>query len=475
MNKATKRIMFTLLFPFFLAVVALTSTMALAVENEVLSIIGRWKVNLGGGAYDYMSAHFDTTPSPPPGSTFEGQTFYAPKSSATGNHPLFKHFNAILKDSMDAAAANVAGYTNQGVLGFPFNTQYEAMGTCSIDRYYKSPDHATAFCSNDSTYGPVLPAGYTREGSMGYGFPRYGKQYYVPRYIYNQDSSISIGINLAAGGAVFELNWGGKQFINTYDYGRELQIAVFFDSDGNSNPTEAGDEKAHSDQSNGYWHGSPLISYTLVNTSPEQYLTTMTYPLQWNPENFGGDANHPVRWTGTVSKRVDMDVNGWSNVIRWTTGVTTPPSISYNYYFAEIPTAYLNSEFTNFYVYDATVQTPQLEQLNVTDSEYPGDTTPDGTCISSGLEPALGPDAGGVILSTADGNHALGMYRRKPNYNDFFVCNLLSVHGVSKISVLEIPQTTGLPAGSYNYTSYLIVGTRDNVANRMQDLYTNDY
>src|SRR5690242_16936202 len=56
-----------------------------------------------------------------------------------------------------------------------------------------------------------------------------------------QNSEIVVGASKRFAGAIDSLTWNGREFINAYDHGRELQSAVQFNGAVEClNPTEAG-------------------------------------------------------------------------------------------------------------------------------------------------------------------------------------------------------------------------------------------
>jgi hypothetical protein len=418
-------------------------------NTEVLSVLGQTKIL---NTDDYMTTALAAGEYLLGSIDFKGQMFYVPANSSADNHPLYRIYYSY-PDHMDSLSLEEGAHTCGGsfcTLAYPFNTGL--IGTCKIDRWYNPNlhDHATSFCDNSSLYSDPLPSGYSKEVPLGYGYPRYGKQRTVLETMSNQKNTLTLGINLAAGGVVSELVWNGMQFIDTYDYGREVQTALFFDELGCNNPTEGGDKYSTPEYDDGTLHGSPLISYSINCTT----LETSVYPLQWDPGQWGGGPHYPVRWTGMIRKTVTLDFNGWSDVIQWVTNVYSPSN--YGFLKAEIPAVYLNSEFTQFYTYDATTATRANVNAHCQPCYY--------------MEPASFP-AGGVIIATDDNQYALGAYRNNPGNNCFSLCNLISSSSTAKLSVNEIQRQNGLSAGVHYWVTYLIVGTLDTVTNRMHQLY----
>ncbi len=119
--------------------------------------------------------------------------------------------------------------------------------------------------------------------------------------------------------------------------------------------------------------------------------------------------------------------------------------------------AALTNDFSAFHVYDA--QARAREDLSA--------QVPASGCLDPRDTPALRPNAGGVVLATANGNLALGVYRRgalEPE-EGFRLCNFRDRgggapddEGTARWSLHARPPG-GLAAGRYEWTSFLVVGT----------------
>jgi hypothetical protein len=446
-----------------------TSAVTNPSNNQLLSNIHRcYMPTFGDG--DHMS----TNKLECPAGTDEGQMFYVPSASEVGTHGLYRLYKASGLDHMDSTVMGEGGYSTEFTLGYPFDGN--PAGTSEIRRWYKpgNNDHVTAFYGeNPAVYG------YNQESIMGYGYKRYGKS--GESLVTMTGSSVVLKANVVAGGAITELKWNNKQFINNWDYGRQIQTAISLESGNSSemdNPTEAGDhfgwpagQGAGSDA--GWSHGSPLLSASVVGET----LATKTSPLQWKPESFGGDQYHPVRWKGTISKAVTLDFGGSSNAIQYVTNIYFP--MAQNYVRSEVVTAYLTSEFTKFYLYDAATD----KLTNITGS-CPAEGSVVNGVKSNGYAKMKGSQSGGIIIATADGLYALGGYHKDPGYNAWYQCgNFTNRSGTGKYgdattkwSVFgKYPEpgvSTSVVAGTTSsYTNYLTVGTLTTAWSEMRKLY----
>lgn len=308
-------------------------------EHLILDRLTRW---WNPTRVDHMTLKTRETD---PGGAFEGQNFYIPRDNVSGTHPLYRLRGQVNQkvDHMDSTIHNEGGYINEGILGFPFANQ--KLGTVPLKRWYlQGQDHLTAF--NEES-----PAGYQLEGPLGYGYPRWGNVGENTATI--QTAQVKLGINLVAGGAVSKLWWGGKQFVNNSDYGRQIQVAFNLTNTSEEyNPTEAGDKYGWKtgEPNPGFAHGSPLLSYS-VNGN---VLETKTAPLLWKPELVTGGPDQPALWkSGTIAKRIELNYQNYANLIHWQTTVET--TTNHPTFAIEIVTAHLTGDFNRFYAFKNNV------------------------------------------------------------------------------------------------------------------------
>ena len=115
-------------------------------------------------------------------------------------------------------------------------------------------------------------------------------------------------------GAICSLTWNGKEFINDYDHGRQLQSAASFDGLGEMfNPTEAG----ASEVTNGI-NPNPSSSVLQSSRSSSNILATQTKMAFWNPVDGQATSNH------ILNKQVTIGVYGLAHVIEYLTQFNIP-------------------------------------------------------------------------------------------------------------------------------------------------------
>ena len=392
----------------------------------------------------------------PSAATFQGQSFYVPPANDSGRIPLYRLLRSNNGDhmvSLSKTEAASAGYKYESTLGYPFSKTL--VGATELRRWSgaKNTDHLLGFAHENTA-----AMGYIKEGIMGYGYARPGKTHVKLSTV--SAAGVSLAANLAAGGAVWSLSFNGKQLINQHDFGRQLQIQLNLASKAGSNtPTEAGSRWSSPTTSVGRRQGSPLISSSTAGGT----LSTSCRPLQWDPDLHGGSKAYPVIWDGFLGKELELNYQGLGPVMRWTAVARLPKSTSYLE--AEVASASLNMEFSRFWAYDAS--TGKLAQVTA--------QVPAGGCLSPTKDPRLEPKAGGVIISSSDQKHALGIYRSR-GQRRFRLCRSAGGTGgsqgtgYSRGSLLE-QHPKGVAAGTQIWTAYLVVGTVQACKASMDKLY----
>ena len=253
-------------------------------------------------------------------------------------------------------------------------------------------------------------------------------------------SAIAVGVSSRTAGAIDSLTWGGTQFINAYDHGRELQSASAYDGYGEClNPTEAGsDSDATGPRSSSLLTALQVGPDTLQTRSQMAYFMAPGHPVGHCPKGPGPYAS--PRSDDGLTKRVTLGAAGVPNAIAYRVTFTTAQAHAAATF--EAATAYMPPDFSHFSSFDpATAQAAPL---------------------------SAGPGEQGVpvILANADGSRAMGVY--SPDLPQASVPNA----GYGRFSFAELPgagnatvkwncvfRETDIPAGDHTYTCYVLVGT----------------
>jgi hypothetical protein len=266
-------------------------------------------------------------------------------------------------------------------------------------------------------------------------------------------SEIVITTTSRLAGAIHSLTWGGHEFINSADHGRQLQTAWNADAgitpiqNETFNPTEAGSR----DDGAGPVSSSKLLELH----AGENVLTTRSQPAFWlKPgETSGGKParNKTIVSNHLLSKRVQIGYRGLPHAIDYQVTVTIPADEHNTFCAIEALTGYMPPDFDKFWVYDT--KTGELHPLD----DGPGE---------QGLP---------IVFSTEDGAYAMGAYspgvdasRNEvgPRYGRF----KFKVEQVVKWNcVYRIKNASGL-GGDYGYEVLLAVGTLEDVKSTLAGL-----
>ncbi len=250
------------------------------------------------------------------------------------------------------------------------------------------------------------------------------------------DSEIVITTTSRVAGAIHSLTWGGKEFIDSVDHGRQLQSASNLDAGiapiraETFNPTEAGSRLDHV--------GPRSTSRLLEFEASGNFLRTKNQMAFWlAPGEKSGE--HLARNTTTLSnhllaKRVTIGWRGLPQVISYDVVFTVPAGEFHQEAVFESLTGYMPWEFEKFWSYEA--RSGELKPL----SDGPGEQ--------------LAP----VVLATADGKHAMGIFSPEPNarYGRF----RFTRERVVKWNCVFRPPVAkrGFAAGDYAFRHFVVVG-----------------
>jgi len=231
-------------------------------------------------------------------------------------------------------------------------------------------------------------------------------------------------------GAVCSVKLRGVEYIDDYDHGRQMQSASSFGGLGEAfNPTEAGSEQ---DGLNPSGSTSRLIaSWQTSNT-----LATYTQMAFWKPVGWQFISQH------TLNKHVYVMPN---NVIEYSVQFNLPANEAHASATFEVLTGYMPPSFSAFWTYN-----PVTNSLGLL-SDGPGEQNLP------------------VILSTPDGQHAMGAWSpelpqalwQSAGYGRW---RFIPEQVVKWNTVYRFAN----PSGTYHFRVYVFVGTIDEVMGNMR-------
>jgi hypothetical protein len=284
---------------------------------------------------------------------------------------------------------------------------------------------------------------------------------------------VTVRSNASAGGSVWSWVWNGIEFINTFDFGREMQSSLFPGDTKNSNPTEAGDAfSRRADR-----RGSPL--YSLSNRANTQ--SSRAIPLEFNPQNFGGSPGHPVVWKDvTMGKGLTLNFKNLGPVGQYSTYIKLDIPKSLPKAQVEIPSIYVPGKFNVYWTYDAAKQTLTPVSAQVPDGcatkppkgytyktfGFGGVIVSDGTDVSTAHAMAIygvnRSEGGSVNYFTLWSLTKVTECKQKPGTGpgDFSTSKLAAVYGPDTVST-----------GENTYRTWVMTGSINNVTSYMRSLY----
>lgn len=260
-------------------------------------------------------------------------------------------------------------------------------------------------------------------------------------------SEIVIKTTSRMAGAIESLQWGGKEFLDNADHGRELQTAwngnagVEPIADETFNPTEAGSL----DDGGGATSSSRLLA---IQARGNQ-LETFSQPAFWlNPsETSGGKParNKTILSDDRLRKRVVIGCTNLPHAIDCQLTVSLAPGDRNTRCVIEALTGYMPPEFDQFQVFD-----PKTGKL-------------------APIDDGPGEQALPLVFSTADGTHAMGVFSRGleapragsgPTYGRW---NLKKDFRVVKWNCVFRLQNPDALSGDFRCHVFVAVGSLENV------------
>ena len=270
------------------------------------------------------------------------------------------------------------------------------------------------------------------------------------------NSEIVITTTSRLAGAIHSLRWNGKEFIDSFDHGRQLQSAANFDLGGELrdeafNPTEAGCKR----DADGPTSTSRLLELSAAG-SELVTVTQMAFWLRPGQRGAGGVAMNTTALSDhLLRKEVRIGVPGFAHAIRYAVTFTVPAGERHRRGTFEALTGYMPRDFRTFSVLREDGSLAPL-------SEGPG-------------EPRHP-----VIVSTATGSHAMGVWSpdaahttgQPPTYGRlwFEFAHVSKWNCVFREQARRWTWPKRLKPGDYRYLVFLAVGTREQVRETLSGL-----
>lgn len=267
------------------------------------------------------------------------------------------------------------------------------------------------------------------------------------------DLSVTITPRLA--GAIHSVRWRGRELIDSFDHGRQLQSASNFDAGSpitaeTFNPTEAGSQRDGAGD-----HSSSQLLHVVAGQDWLQTTTRMAFWLAPNERS----GNEPAKNRTIVSdhlliKRVQVGIAEWPAALQYHVTFVVPPGEGHRDGVFESLTGYMPQEFSRFETWN-----PLTGELGAID-DGPG-------------EQVLP-----LVFSTADGTVAMGVFGKLaesatagitgPTYGRF---RFPAEHVTKWNCVFRVhAPPRGLAAGNYSFRQIVVLGGRQELARTLQQI-----
>ena len=267
------------------------------------------------------------------------------------------------------------------------------------------------------------------------------------------NSEIVITTTKRLAGAIHSLTWNGREFIDSFDHGRQLQSASNFDfgtpiTNETFNPTEAGSSRNFTGDVS-----SSRLLHGRVEPNAIQTTTQMAFWLAPGEKSGPNLAkNSTVLSDHLLTKRVRIGYKNLPHVISYDVTYSVPIGERHTQVAFEALTGYMPPTFAEFRQFNP--RTGALEPL----SDGPGE----------------GPNP--VVLTQPSGTHAMGIYAppqpKKNTTGPTFGRFRFRAEKVVKWNcVFRVRDAGGIAPGEYSFRMFVIVGDLNTVRDSMRALY----
>jgi hypothetical protein len=265
-------------------------------------------------------------------------------------------------------------------------------------------------------------------------------------------SPLRLTISPRTAGAVSSITWRGREFLNAFDHGRELQSALSFDGLGECyNLTEAGSERDGIGESS----SSKLLRVRARGRvlETETDMAFWLAPGQAYPQGCGDRKqfvaayNRAIRDSYIARKRITLGVPGVENAVEYVAEFGIPYQHESATY--ELATAYMPPDFTAFFTFD-----PASGAV---------------TALSDGPGEQSLPE----VLATPDRRFAMGVWSPDAgaSYGRFKFLNNSDTPGWNTVKWNCVFRLKDVRPSDWHGRCYIVMGTVDEVARGMAALY----
>jgi hypothetical protein len=266
-------------------------------------------------------------------------------------------------------------------------------------------------------------------------------------------SDIVITTTPRLAGAIHSLTWNGREFIDSFDHGRQLQSASNLDcgtpiTAETFNPTEAGSSRDFTGETS----SSRLLSLRAASNTLETVSQMAFWLVPGQKSGSNPAKNTTVLSNHLLAKHVSI---GWSNlpqVISYDVVFTIPKGERHTHAVFEALTGYMPPAFGEFLQFNP--KTGEMEPLSDGPGEIPRP----------------------IVFSVPGGTHAMGICAPPqsapkttgPTFGRF---RFRAEKVVKWNCVFRVTDKDGIAPGDYRFRMFVIVGDLATVRNSLRELH----
>lgn len=279
------------------------------------------------------------------------------------------------------------------------------------------------------------------------------------------------GSNRTAG-AIDSVMWDNAEYINSYDHGRQLQIALAQNGYGECyNPTEAGRS-----QDNLNKNSSSLLT---VFNAQNSIVSTSNIPAFWFApgirQHCGIPKNTTVRAENfRFNKTVQVGYAGIPNVIRFNTQVAilnnkeNMPTVGGYSFHVEAPTGYLGGEFSKISSFDPAFPSNPLQSL---ENQAQKCHLPNSGLSCEQNLPVIFEDNKGHAMGVCAVGENPALFQPITYAVFSFITPYSPINSTTKWAVVQRYKPTAIGPLTLNFKTNIAVGTLADVKAAMVRLY----
>lgn len=290
----------------------------------------------------------------------------------------------------------------------------------------------------------------------------------------NGDANISdtVGVSVLTistcdkdAGSICRMSWKGKQLVDDYDHGRQIQTAVTYDGLGEGyNPTEAGSKFNGTSSNSSSFLNS--ISVTQDQLETESVLAFWLRPGECSVAGQGACAvNQTIRSKTIVDKTVKIGFENMPHVVEMLVSVTLEPEssnnlINFDRATFKIMSGHFSGKLNNFYIYNK--DTKQLESVT---PNYNTNTAYNAPVVIANSD-------GSIAIAYYTPDQSSGVYNHNYNMSYFTNVNTSIPNTNNMVKLVDVYRINNpVPGSTHHFRTYMAISSKQNITTALEHLH----